>query len=209
MPQEPSIKSAIAFIDGQNLFHAVNECFGYRYPNFDLKKLVETVANENGFKVKEIRFYTGIPDARKDEFWHKFWSSKMVGMGRDKILLFTRPLKYRTEYISHDDGTSCSFDYKQEKGIDVRIALDVISLAIDASYDVALIFSQDQDLAELSPDIKKLSLSQNRWIQVCSVFPTAPNAPNKRGINQTSWLTFDQRLYDSCIDYKDYRPKSK
>ena len=133
----------------------------------------------------------------------------MVGMGRNKIHLFTRPLKYRTEYITHDDGTSCSVDYKQEKGIDVRIALDVISLAIDGAYDVALVFSQDQDLAELAPDIIKISKAQNKWLQICSVFPDGPAAKNKRGINNTHWIKFDQNLYDSCIDHTDYRPKSK
>jgi hypothetical protein len=33
MPPEPTVKRAVAFIDGQNLFHAVREAFGYTYPN--------------------------------------------------------------------------------------------------------------------------------------------------------------------------------
>jgi uncharacterized LabA/DUF88 family protein len=37
----------------------------------------------------------------------------------------------------------------EEKGIDVRIAIDVIRLAHRNAYDVALLFSQDQDLSEL------------------------------------------------------------
>jgi uncharacterized LabA/DUF88 family protein len=38
----------------------------------------------------------------------------------------------------------------EEKGVDVRIALDVIRLAHRAEYDVALLFSQDQDLSEVA-----------------------------------------------------------
>jgi hypothetical protein len=33
MPAEPPIKRVTAFVDGQNLFHAAREAFGYSYPN--------------------------------------------------------------------------------------------------------------------------------------------------------------------------------
>ena len=33
MSGEPLIKRAVAFLDGQNLFHAASEAFGYTYPN--------------------------------------------------------------------------------------------------------------------------------------------------------------------------------
>jgi len=35
MPEEPSKKRTFVFIDGQNLFYAVKEAFGYRLPNYD------------------------------------------------------------------------------------------------------------------------------------------------------------------------------
>ena len=37
------MRRAVAFIDGQNLFHAAKEAFGYRHPNFDPLKLAATV----------------------------------------------------------------------------------------------------------------------------------------------------------------------
>jgi hypothetical protein len=36
VPIEPSIKRAVAFFDGQNLFHAAKQAFGYRSPNYEL-----------------------------------------------------------------------------------------------------------------------------------------------------------------------------
>jgi hypothetical protein len=36
MPPEPRVKRAIAFIDGQNLFHAAGESFGYPYPSYEV-----------------------------------------------------------------------------------------------------------------------------------------------------------------------------
>ena len=35
MPAEPVMKRTIAFFDGQNLFHAIKETFGYTYPSPD------------------------------------------------------------------------------------------------------------------------------------------------------------------------------
>ncbi len=35
MSSEPPVKRAIAFVDGQNLFHAARKAFGYTYPNYD------------------------------------------------------------------------------------------------------------------------------------------------------------------------------
>ncbi len=32
MPSEPPVKRAFVFVDGQNLFHAAKEAFGYLYP---------------------------------------------------------------------------------------------------------------------------------------------------------------------------------
>ena len=43
MPAEPSVKRAVIFIDGQNLFHAAREAFGHTYPNYDVKALAERI----------------------------------------------------------------------------------------------------------------------------------------------------------------------
>ena len=48
MAVEPPEKRAIAFIDGQNLFHAVRESFGYHYPNYDVQCLAESICRSNG-----------------------------------------------------------------------------------------------------------------------------------------------------------------
>ncbi|MEI6392163.1 MAG: hypothetical protein WCT12_13800 [Verrucomicrobiota bacterium] len=45
MPDEPSIKRTIAFIDGQNLFHGAKEAFGFTYPNYDLKALTQALCS--------------------------------------------------------------------------------------------------------------------------------------------------------------------
>src|SRR2546422_448621 len=39
MPPEPPVKRTVVFVDGQNLFHAAREAFGYTYPNYDIRAL--------------------------------------------------------------------------------------------------------------------------------------------------------------------------
>jgi hypothetical protein len=48
MPIEPNVKRAIAFIDGQNLFHCAKSAFGYNFPNYDPTKLAQAVCEAQG-----------------------------------------------------------------------------------------------------------------------------------------------------------------
>lgn len=88
-----------------------------------------------------------------------------------------------------------------EKGIDVRLALDVVVAARTNTCDVALIFSQDQDLSELADEVRAISIHQNRWIKIACVFPTSPTYANTRGINKTDWVRIDRKTCDACLDH--------
>ena len=207
MPAEPSIKKTIAFIDGQNLFHSVKAAFSYTYPNYDPLALSRGVCALNGFHLESVRFYTGVPDITDNMFWHEFWRKKLQFLGTRGIITYSRPLKYRDTLIKLKDRTISSVPVGQEKGIDIRIALDIVRLAIDKAYDVALIFSQDQDLSEAADEVRKISIQQGRWIKTACAFPISPAINKSRGINKTDWIRFDKALYDKCIDSNDYRPK--
>ncbi|MBW2311914.1 MAG: hypothetical protein JRF35_12715 [Deltaproteobacteria bacterium] len=82
MTVEPAIKRTIAFIDGQNLFYAVKEAFGYTYPNYEPVSLVTQVCASQGGQLTQIRFYTGIPDKSDNPFWNHFWTAKLALMGK-------------------------------------------------------------------------------------------------------------------------------
>ena len=209
MPAEPTIKRAIAFIDGQNLFHTVKKAFGYPYPNYDPKTLAENIAKVKGWDLKEVFFYTGIPDAVDNAFWNHFWTAKLAVMGTRAIKTFSRPLRYRNQTVSLPNGSATTILVGQEKGIDIRIALDIVRLARENEYDVALIFSQDQDLSEAKDEVRAISVQMQRWIKVACAFPVSPASDNKRGINDTEWIKIDRVTYDACLDMNDYRPKAK
>src|SRR5207247_6017590 len=95
----------------------------------------------------------------------------------------------------------------REKGIDVRIALDAIRYALDGSYDVALFFTQDQDLAEAVEELGRISDQMGRWIKAGCAYPVGDTTVNPRGIRGAKAIKINKGLYDSCIDPIDYRPK--
>jgi uncharacterized LabA/DUF88 family protein len=144
---EPALKRAVAFIDGQNLFYGAKESFGYVYPNYDILKLAESVCNSQNWHCAGTRFYSGIPDAADRPEKNAFWVAKLAAMGKQGVYVYSRSLRYRNKTVNLPGGKNYSFLVGQEKGIDVRIALDVIGMAMRNEYDVAVVFSQDQDLS--------------------------------------------------------------
>jgi uncharacterized LabA/DUF88 family protein len=209
MGQEPPVKRTIAFFDGQNLYRQAKDAFGYSYPNYSPLALASQVCRRNGFNLHEVRFYTGVPSHREDPFWSGFWSAKLLAMRHAGIAVFSRPLRYRKKTIRIRDGVEYSATVPTEKGIDVRIAIDVMRAVRQNLADVVLIFSQDQDFSEVADEVRSVAREQDRWIKIASAFPVSPTAPNNRGINKTDWIRIDRTLYDACIDRRDYRPSPK
>jgi uncharacterized LabA/DUF88 family protein len=198
---EPAVKRAVSFFDGQNLYQRAKKAFGYHHPNYDPIKLADATCAAN------VRFYTGTPSLAEDPLWHGYWSTRLLSMSRAGILVYSRPLVYQEVEIPTEDGSTAIELVAHEKGIDVRLALDVVRLTINNQIDVAMLFSQDQDLSELAREIRQISISTKRWIKIVSVYPDSLTASPRRGINGTDWFPIDKAFYDACLDPHDYRPK--
>ena len=81
-------KRAIAFVDGQNLLHAARDAFGYTFPNYGFPSLARAVSESRGWELKQVRFYTGIPDRSDHAFWNHFWAGKLLQFSRQGVRLF-------------------------------------------------------------------------------------------------------------------------
>ena len=205
MSPEPAIKRTVAFIDGQNLFHSARVAFGHTYPNYDVHALADRLCQSKGWQLAQVRFYTGVPASSDNARWHHFWSAKLAAMGRRGVHVYSRPLRYRAKTVRLPDGRTFTFRSGEEKGVDVRIALDVIRLAHRGDYDVAVLFSQDQDLSEVAEEVRIIAAEQGRWLKLACGFPSSSSSRNRRGINKTDWIRIDQATYDACLDNRDYR----
>lgn len=203
--EEPSLPRVAVYIDGQNLFNAVKEAFGYSFPNYDIKKLSQEVCNTNNWVVDKIYFYTGLPDRSVDPGRYQFWTSKLAAMGSRGIKTFSRQLRYSNQRVVLSNGNTTTTLVGREKGIDIRLALDIVKGALNDEYDVAVIFSQDQDLTEAVEEVKSIARRTSKWVKLVCAFPYSPTLRNKRGINKTDWFKIDKTMYDLCIDQHNYR----
>ena len=185
---EPSIKRAVAFIDGQNLYHHARAAFNCTHPNYDVMALAKAICDAQGWYLKRVNFYTGVPEPTDDAYWHKFWSKKLLSITRGGSKIFSRRLRCREKTVTID-GTRHTFTVGEEKGIDVRIALDAVSATLSNDLDVAIIFSQDQDMSEVVDEIEKnLSFAK---------------AMDQSGIYTMIGRTSSQRLYVTTDSRRD------
>lgn len=153
-----------------------------------------------------MRFYTGVPDHKHNEMWAAYWSNRVLAMQRAGILVTTRPLRYHEEAIETGDGITTVVT-PQEKGIDIRIALDLVSCAVAEQFDAAVIYSQDQDLAEAVREVRAIAAKLGREFEIACAFPFGPKASVKRGIDKTTWIRIEEDDYNACLDPRDYRPR--
>ena len=103
--------------------------------------------------------------------WHGYWTRRLTAMRRAGIAVTSRPLRYRVETVRLPDGSVHDIPVEREKGVDLRLGLDIVRMARNGELDVAIVFSQDQDLAEVAREIRDISRRANRWLKVVSAFP--------------------------------------
>lgn len=200
--QRPSPCRVHAFFDGQNLFYSVRRAFGYTFPNSDPLRLAEAVVGLTpDRRLVQVHYYTGVPSYERNPKWSRFWNAKIQSMRASGIRVVTRSLRYSEQPVRMPDGQMQPVVFAREKGIDLRLALDLLSLARQGAFDCALIFSQDDDFAEVVRELGRLRREINRWLVVDCAFPDAPGA---WGIGGARPLRFDRRLYDSAIDPVNY-----
>jgi uncharacterized LabA/DUF88 family protein len=191
----PEKNRVIVFIDGQNLYHLAKENWGdgYHWPKYDPIKLSkELVALEPDRILTEVRFHTGVPTWEQNPRWHAFWTAKLRALQSQGVWIYRgRILKER------------------EKGVDVRIALDLVKLARRQVYETAIVVSQDSDLNEALKEVVEIAKGQKRHVHLESAFPyEAGKDTSHRGLTPSTWRHIDRAMYDRCADPRDYRKPS-
>jgi hypothetical protein len=112
----------------------------------------------------------------------------------------------KTGVVEQLDGSLKHVRKGREKGIDVRIALDLVDTVLEKRCDAVVLFSQDQDLKEAVVDMKRISQAQERKVGIFCAFPQPQdNKGNHRGVDGTTWFKIPKSDYDRCRDLADYR----
>ena len=175
---------AIAFFDGQNLFAAARDAFGFTTPSYGVPRLAQAIALARGWDLIETRFYTGLPNRQASPRLHHHWTLRLRRMRADGVVVTARPLRRRRRRARLDDGAAVEFTVLEEKGIDVRIALDVVH-------------------AVLADEVRAIAREQQRWIRIASAYPVGPGTRNARGVERTDWIPIDRATYEACLETRE------
>ena len=133
-------EKAIVFIDGSNLYHSLSENCKRFDVNYEAlaRKLTE------GKELFRIYYYNIMRDSDKNQ---------QAYHDQQKFL----SALYNTPYLEVKLGISKQRgETSVEKGVDIMVATDLLKLAWEDSYDVAILVSGDGDFAYAVKTVKDL-----------------------------------------------------
>lgn len=138
---------AIVFIDGNNFYYKIKDITSSKTEvlkllDFQYRSFAQNLVSltQKGTILADIRYYVGSvkrqagPDKEKSEKLYANQQKFIAKLQQQKVAVILGNL------IQHPDK---SF---HEKGVDVRIAVEMIRLARENKYDTAYLLSSDTDL---------------------------------------------------------------
>ncbi len=215
-----SIIKAMVWIDGQNLFHRAKSLFGHKAPDYDIRGLSHALCEQMGWKLEGIHFYSGIPPEQESPRWHHFWREKLqqtIDQGGVPLSIFTPELRYRNEWTQRHDGQWQIYRAATEKGVDVRLALDMVDAAHERQCNAMILMTEDSDLQQAVDRCKEIANKQGRELLIANAFPCSPMVPYvRRSMTSTIPLRFDQAFYEKHLqpvqirqqDHREHREQS-
>ena len=210
MAVKPDVPRVMLFIDGQNLYNACLRHFGdgYCYPHLLAQELL------HGRELAGIRFYTGIHDPRVNPRAHAALSRRLEAMKANGVWTFTHTLRYSEQEVVDHGTPRCDHDFckadlvkrGREKGIDLRIGLDMLRLARQRQYDVAVLVSQDTDLNQAVDELMLLRNEMDIWLVCENAYPFSLSSghPNFRLLSCRRWHIIDEAMFERIRDGTDY-----
>lgn len=166
------------FIDGGNFHHLVLKKLRAEEQSFNFEKFAEFLANGRTVTERGKRFYVGTVRERSDDARSKLAMSKQTAffetLKATGWAIKTSKLRTRQERIIVDDRVvghqellkkgvkEIVFQRTREKGIDVKLATDLVVGAVDNQYDTAIVVSSDGDLI---PAIDWVRKRQNKKVE--------------------------------------------
>ena len=196
----PPASRAVCFFDLQNLHLSAEEAFGIKQ-DIDPVALARHVCAQRGWRCDGIRVYSGAPDPRRELAESRMWNDKRMRMEADSAFVYDRLMQYRDHARNTAEGSALIGMKGKEKGIDLRIGLDIAELAYRNEIDVALLFSRDQDFSELIQTVDRLIGNGGREVRLISAFPTSRRRP-LRGIYGMQWIELERAAYKSCLEQR-------
>jgi uncharacterized LabA/DUF88 family protein len=153
------------FIDGGNFHHLALKPLGLQEADFDFDSFALFLADGRNISENGKRFYIGTVREKEgdekskramakqtklfNELKRTAWEIKTSKLREriEKIVIDGRVENYQK--INKSGISEIVFHTFREKGIDVKIATDLVAAALDDKYDIAILVSSDSDLVPM------------------------------------------------------------
>jgi uncharacterized LabA/DUF88 family protein len=209
--EETPVEHVFVFLDWQNVYMRARESFHDPYADaycgqvdpLDLAlELCKRGAPGARRQLAQVRIYRGIPDQAHDARGYAAARRQIGQWEKDsRVKVFTRPLRYP------DGWTPSGPEKAREKGVDVQLALDVVTCGLDGMYDTGIVFSADQDLVPALEYMDRRRISRGKpRMEVVAWKGDYGRRPNRISIGggrpYCHWL--DNQAYWGMQDETDY-----
>ncbi len=158
-------KRVVVFLDWQNVYKCARESFhteeapGY-WGQVKPLELAQVIASQvSDGELKQVRVYRGLPSNEKNPKGYgavRKQTSVWKSAGPAMVDVFVKPLQYL-------EG-----EPPREKGVDVALAIDFVTMAIRDQYDIGVLFSVDTDLKPALDFVYELNGTALPWPRVAA-----------------------------------------
>ena len=199
----------VVFLDWQNVYKGAREAFCALSPmhwhgQVGPAALAQHLADDSPFdrQLQQVRIYRGLPDATRDPRGNGACLRQVAAWQRSPLAHVTlRALQYPRGWPdTHQPG-----ERPREKGIDIALAIDFVTMAVRREYDVGILMSTDTDMKPALEAVAELTGTQGPRAEVAAW--SAPDRLNRRlAIHSRNlychWAGKD--VYDRIADPTDY-----
>ncbi|MFA4817329.1 MAG: NYN domain-containing protein [Parcubacteria group bacterium] len=147
MKDSKKTKRVAIYIDGSNFYYKLKDLEIKNLAYFSYGKFSKLLAREHQIVAK--RYYVGIVRTKEGD-------AKSKRMQENQVRLFnhlrsgSEGFNIQRGYLMKNDGVY------HEKGVDVKMAVDLLVGAYEDMYDVAILVSSDTDLIPAIQKVKQL-----------------------------------------------------
>lgn len=209
-------KRVVVFLDWQNVYMRARESFHDPAADPAVKGQVDPVdlahvlkddhaTRHEGvtFELGEIRIYRGRPTQQRDPIAHAAFRRQTAAWASNRLI---RPVFSDLRYPL-DWGEATCRERPREKGVDVALAVDLVTLCQDGGYDVAIVMSADYDLTPaLSYVARRTATRGAPVVEVAAWRGDQDGRPLRIRLDNQRlhciWLTEQQ--YWGVMDERDY-----
>jgi uncharacterized LabA/DUF88 family protein len=142
----------VAFVDLQNFHYFLKENCRVPAQHVHLPNLLKEFGRHHGLPLRDIRVFTGIHDAEREPQFHEAMAKRLRWLQRFGVKTVALPLSYYEDKVTKQVRS-------QEKGVDVRIASEILR-AVNDGLHRALVITQDKDISQAVKVASEMALER-------------------------------------------------